>query len=255
MGATMGIIQGGGNLLAAYLQSEAIRSKGDYDARMARLNSQISGIQATEAMERGDIAAGHVLDSTRHLIGAQRAAGAAQGLDVNSGSLNELQQNARTMGDLDALTVKNNAWREAWGYRVDAQNEESKAEMTGITANNQANNTLLTGGLQAAGNFGSAYAWGKKYGGGQPSGSENAVSDYSHINTDKALGDYKFSEGDFVPSDTYGGAGLTGYYKGGSSFSGDGSASRYAAEGSKYNLGNLDSTGDLGTYNYSDWWK
>ena len=51
------------------------------------------------------------------------------------------------------MTIENNAWREAWGYKVQAVSGQGQAAQTRLAANNVMDNTLLTGGLQAA-NYG-----------------------------------------------------------------------------------------------------
>ncbi len=58
--------------------------------------------------------------NVRGLIGSQRAGFAAQGVDVGQGSAVDVQADAAYLGELDALTIRNNAAREAWGYEVEA---------------------------------------------------------------------------------------------------------------------------------------
>ncbi len=50
---------------------------------------------------------------------------------------------------MDALTVKNNAWREAWGYKAQARSYRTQGALSRLASRNEANSTLLTGGLQA----------------------------------------------------------------------------------------------------------
>jgi hypothetical protein len=52
------------------------------------------------------------------LAGRQRSALAASGTDVQSGSALDLLGDTRLMSDLDAQTIRNNAAREAFGYKA-----------------------------------------------------------------------------------------------------------------------------------------
>lgn len=133
----------------AYSQSQAISSQADYRTRIAALNSRNSELRAKDAIERGEEAAGRHKTQVRKLIGAQRAALAAQGIDVNSGSAMEVQNDTAKLGELDAMTIRNNAWREAMGYRMQGNNYIAEGEFAGLSAENQSTNTLLTGGIQA----------------------------------------------------------------------------------------------------------
>jgi hypothetical protein len=52
------------------------------------------------------------------------------------------------MGREDAMMVRNNAWREAWGHRVAAQDLRTQARMAAAGAKTNAGATIATGGMQ-----------------------------------------------------------------------------------------------------------
>lgn len=119
-------------------------------------NRQFSELMAEDAIRRGDRAALQHRKKVRQLIGSQRAALAAQGIDVNAGSAMDVQLDTASLGAQDAETIKNNAWREAWGLRSQASGYGAQAAMAGISgglagfAGAQAqSSTFLTGGLNA----------------------------------------------------------------------------------------------------------
>lgn len=149
MGATASIVTGVSSAAAGYAQAGAISAKGAYDQQIAESNSRLASMQAEEATARGDKAASQALKQGRQLRGAQRAAAAASGVDIGTGSALALQQETTGLSQLDALTIKNNAAREAHGYQVQAVNYTSQADMTSLATANEARNTLLTGGLRA----------------------------------------------------------------------------------------------------------
>ena len=114
--------------------------------------------------DAGDTAAAARLGAARKIAGSETASAGAQGIDPNSGSAGDVRGDTNTLGQLDALTIKNNAWKTAWGYKVQAANQNSQAQFDQITAQNEANSTILTGGLNAASSIAMGYGY-AKYGG------------------------------------------------------------------------------------------
>lgn len=165
MGAAMGITmaaQGASSFGGAYAQSKALKSQGDYANQMGQMNAQLADVKASDSIQRGDIEANRNDQRTRGIVGSQRAGLAAQGVDVNSGSAADVQADTAGMGAVDSLTIKNNAWREAWGYKVQSVNDTYQGKFTQMADNYAANNTLLTGGMTAIGDVGKgAYYWKK----------------------------------------------------------------------------------------------
>lgn len=144
------IAQAGISLSGAYLQSQAQKEQGKYEQQVAESNARMAEENAKDAVLRGRTEAGQVLRRGRSIKGAQRAALAGQGVDVGTGTPADLQTETDSMGTLDAMTVQNNAWREAWGYKAEASNERIKGRFARFASKTEARNTLLTGGLQAA---------------------------------------------------------------------------------------------------------
>jgi len=93
-------------------------------------NAQVADLQAEDAIARGADDESRLRGQVRGIIGAQRAAGAANKVDVGFGSTLDVQADAAFLGELDALQVRSNAQREAWGYKVDAENLRRQANIT-----------------------------------------------------------------------------------------------------------------------------
>jgi len=153
MGATASIggaaLSAGSNVSSAYSQANALKMQGDYQKSQYEQNARIAEIQEKDAIARGDREALAVKKKVKGVIGAQRAAMAAQGIEINDDSALDIQADTAAAGAEDVLTVKNNAWREAWGYKVQASNYNAQGSFAQMASKNQAKNTLLTGGLQA----------------------------------------------------------------------------------------------------------
>lgn len=150
MMATMMATQAMSTGANAYAQSSAINSQSKYQEMQLKTNERMANIQADQAIKRGDKEAQAVRQKTKQLIGSQRAALAAQGIEVNADTSADIQADTASLGALDALTVKNNAWLESWGYKVQANDYAGQAVMTRMAGKYNAKQTLLTGGLQIA---------------------------------------------------------------------------------------------------------
>lgn len=161
-------------LTAANTINSAITQKrqGDYEGQVADTNAALARQQGADAIARGNEAANRSQLGTRQLIGAQRSAIAANGVDVGSGTAADLQSDAAGIGALDALALKNNAAREAFGYSVDAMNQTSRGQMARAAGRNAMRSTLLTGAARAYDIGRSSYG-GRSRGGGAVPSSDN----------------------------------------------------------------------------------
>lgn len=141
--------------------ASAAERQGNYEGELLDQNAGLADLQATDVTARGRQAEGRQRGSSRRLAGAQRAAAAAAGVDINTGSARDVLENDAQLGEFEALTIRNNAAREAWGYQVQASDYRRQADMVraGGHADAQAMrrasvSTLLSG----AGDLASIYA-------------------------------------------------------------------------------------------------
>lgn len=136
----------------AFQESRAQRRVGEYESEIYETNRRLSEFQAEDILRRGELQAKEHKRKVRRLIGSQRAALAAQGQELSLAESDALaiQEESAIMGALDVLEIKNNAWREAWGYRVQASQYEAQREFARLTAKQKARQTILTGGLNIA---------------------------------------------------------------------------------------------------------
>lgn len=133
----------------SYTQSKAQKSQGDFQAQQLEAGARVADIQADDAIKRGESDAKAHRRRVRLQIGEQRAALAAQGQDLESGSALDIQKDTAGFGAEDEITIKNNAFREAWGYKVQSADLSSSAQFTRLGAKQQSRQTLITGGLNA----------------------------------------------------------------------------------------------------------
>lgn len=115
---------------AAKRAGTAQKAAKESEAQLSDYNAQVADIQATDAVQRGQQDEQRVRAGVRGMIGKQRAGFAAGNIDVGFGSAVDVQADAAFLGEQDALTVRNNAAREAWGYSVQAVDLRKRAEIT-----------------------------------------------------------------------------------------------------------------------------
>lgn len=112
-----------GTVVQGVNQSKALK----YRANMAERNAAMDRAAAQDAVERGRIEEMRENRRTAQRLGAQRAAMAANGVEVDFGSAADLQEDTRMIGWEDASTIRENAMREAKGYEISAWNSEADA--------------------------------------------------------------------------------------------------------------------------------
>lgn len=122
-----------------------------YNAQAAENNAKVQDFSAEDALQRGAVDETNHRLQTRQLIGKQRVTLAAQGQDLSSGSALDVQADTARQSEIDALTIRSNAAREAWGYRVAASNDRVQAqdqlvagEIAKTKGRNAAFQTILT---------------------------------------------------------------------------------------------------------------
>lgn len=132
-----------------YAQSQAIRANAAYQATISKINAQLAEMNADDAVKRGDAAALDYQQQVDDMLSNQKVAYAGQGVDLTFGTPQEVMRETKMRGALDIVTIKNNAWREAWGYKNEALQSTSQGKFAQITGEGQSRMTLLTGGMNA----------------------------------------------------------------------------------------------------------
>lgn len=134
-------------------QARAAKAEGEYAQAVAEENAKIKELQAQQATQIGNIEEERHRRRIRQMLGAQRAAFAASGVEMGSGTALEVLGDTAGFGEQDALAIRSNALREAWGFRVGAADDRNQGRGARMAGRNRAIGTLLTTGAQAAGSF------------------------------------------------------------------------------------------------------
>ena len=130
-------------------QASAQRQQAEYQAQVAENNAITARRLADDSLRRGQIEEQRSRQQTRQLQSRQTAALAASGVDVASGSALDIISDTAAVGEIDALTIRDNASREAWERRVQAQEFTQQGALFGAEAAASSSlapvGTLLTG--------------------------------------------------------------------------------------------------------------
>lgn len=149
--------------MSAYGQvqaGKAAKANAEYQAGIARNNAIAAKYQADDIRKRGDEAADVHRQKVQQMLGRQRAVMSANGGDIGSGSNLDILGDTAASGELDALTIRNNAEREAWGVEVQGSNFSAQAgllQAQGAQAQAAGNWGAGTSLLAGAGSFASSW--------------------------------------------------------------------------------------------------
>jgi len=140
--ATLSLFSGVSGAFASFEQAKARR-------RLFETNKRIAEQKARDAIKRGDELVGLTRSSVKKTIGAQRASFGAQGVRVDAGSAANVQADTLIVGALDERAIRNNALREAFGFKLQTINEQAQGDLAYLAGITKSFDTLLTGGLTA----------------------------------------------------------------------------------------------------------
>ncbi|MDX9690533.1 MAG: hypothetical protein RBT70_08775 [Alphaproteobacteria bacterium] len=151
IGAT--VLSTGMTMYGQYQQGRAQQSQMNYQAAVDRNNKIISDRAAEDAIKRGQAEEEKHRRQVQQVKAQQRVGFAARGIDLGSDNVLDTLSDTAMFGELDALTIRNNAAREAYGYQVQGMNYEASAAnkvLAGKNARSAANTGMFTTLLSGA---------------------------------------------------------------------------------------------------------
>ena len=148
--------------VAAAAEGYSNYQEGKFNKGVSEYNARQLENQATRTRNKGTEAENEQRRRTAELISTQRAQAAGQGVDVDSGSALQLQEDAVLLGEVDALRIRENFSQEAESLEDQARLEIAK----GKNAYKTGRRSLISGGIVAGGKAyqGSTAAGGPGYG-------------------------------------------------------------------------------------------
>lgn len=131
-----------------------------YQSQVARRNQDLMARQSADALQRGQMAEENRRRLMQQQLGQQTARLAAHGTDLEGSPL-DILGDTRAAGELDALTIRANATREAYGYHVQGLGYSNQSILESTRAANSVYtpNYLGAGGSLLAGASTLAERW------------------------------------------------------------------------------------------------
>lgn len=127
---------------ASYAQAMA-RIQADHVRYVGKVNAQIAEMGAQAELQKGEHQVASLTLQAGQLKSRQRAAMAANGIDLGEGNAAEVQASTDIMKEIDKNQIEQNAIRSAWGYRTQGAAQQ-------IEANTQATNIQIKGMQEAS---------------------------------------------------------------------------------------------------------
>ncbi len=170
----IGAAAGVGN---AYSQSQAQRGQQIYANGMTGVNTGWNNFQQGQLLQNSSIAGSRARTQYDNLASTQRAAFAANGVNVNSGSAGQVQSETSALGDIERLQIQQAAFNQAMGLKADNLAAVGQNRMRQIATRNNINQ----GYSAAASNVGrsmvqAGYMYDRYRGLGTAGGSNSALS-------------------------------------------------------------------------------
>jgi hypothetical protein len=109
-------------------------------------------MQAEDAIARGGLEEQRYRRQVAQIAGTQKTQIGARNVK-RSGTALDILTDTATIGEEDVLTIRNEAAREAWGYRSRADESRRWGSAQRRNAQGQATATLISGGAQAYGQW------------------------------------------------------------------------------------------------------
>jgi hypothetical protein len=145
-------------MFAVALAGAAVQAAGQVRAANAMSASAIQqanlmNASAADALQRGGIEASKQRDAASRFASEQRAAFASSGVDLASGSAVGVVASTEGMGAYEALVIRNNAARAAWGLSSNAAITRWEGSEAKKNAKIAAAGTFLSSAASAVGSY------------------------------------------------------------------------------------------------------
>ena len=147
-----------GSAVGAYQQAKSARSQLRYQAAIAEINARLAESSAQQALQQGQQQVAATTMKYGALKSGQRAAMAANGVDLGTGNAAEVQASTDILKDIDKSAIEANAIRSAFGYRMQGTGYQNQARMdrasaSGLSPVSAGFSTLLGSATKVAGSW------------------------------------------------------------------------------------------------------
>lgn len=158
----LALYQGYSAWQAQQAEEEGLKTQQAYREKISTLNNRLSGIYADQAIKEGEEVVSQIRREKTKILGAQKVSLAAQGISVSSGSAADVLAETELNAELDVITAKNQAWKKAWGIKVETEKANLESRMMSAATENQIANSILTRNLNISSSLIQAYGYKSK---------------------------------------------------------------------------------------------
>lgn len=137
-----GAAQAGGAILGGISEQGAANAQ----SQIAKSNAEIARNNAELTSQAGETQASNLGFKNRAQMGAIKAGQASSGIDISSKSARDVRDSQQALGLLDTQTLRSNAAREAFGYKVKEREFRNEAKL----ATNRGKAAMIGAALSAA---------------------------------------------------------------------------------------------------------
>lgn len=128
------LAQGVASAIAGYEAAQTQKSSLKTQAAMRRTNAKLSELQAQQTFQAVQKQIGAITAKAGKVKARQRAAFAANGLAIGTGSTAEIAASTDINKEVDVLQAKSNAVATAWGFRSQAAIQAAQARGADVMA-------------------------------------------------------------------------------------------------------------------------
>lgn len=149
------LVNAGNDALTSFFGAKQQRQDLSFQANMAEINANLYDLKAKDAMQQGRFAEQQYKMKAAQEKGQTRTSAASRGLDLSSGSVVNDLTGQDYIAEMDTNTIQANTIKSAFGYKTEAQNQRSQANMMRTSAKSisptmAAFNSLLGGATNVA---------------------------------------------------------------------------------------------------------
>jgi hypothetical protein len=148
MNGMMGMASLAMTALGAGITSSGQKKVGEQTQALMDYNAQVLLLKADDAIVRGAESERRLRVGAKGAIGQSRAALAAGGVDVNDADSTavNIQSDIAALSEVDALTIRSNAAREAWGFKTAAADTRYRGVIAREEGDTKSLGTIINAG-------------------------------------------------------------------------------------------------------------
>lgn len=157
-------------LVGGAVQYDASKKSQHYQEQVSDQNTKVANAQAEDQLRLGQIEASERRLKTRLQIANQQATFGAQNVQVSGSALDILGDTAM-FGEIDEGRIRANAQRKAWGYNVDAWNQQAGKKLAQFQGKTDRTGIILSTASSMLGSYSSGAGSGNQFGWNSPKSS------------------------------------------------------------------------------------